>query len=433
MVLGQDTATSSTARDDSGYKAALASKSLRRLLFGYIPFALSSSMDKIAIVWIASELVPDNKALAISAVTILYLAPGVVVSLVFGGRLAKVAPERLTLINSVNKCFFLVLGGVLHIAGVLSFSLFLIFLSMASLSGTFGRASWQSAIRTTAEDRHRFAANSLFSTVTQISFMAGPALGGILIAAVGAGPVLVLDGLCYLSVLSAVISVSRTRAASVASSPSQTEEGSETQERSGARTRAWVLVAVTGVFYALYGPMVVQLPLKLIEDFQMSDTEAARSLGFAWSAVGAGSAMTALLVGTRQTLARQGWACFIIFGWGVATVIVGVATNLPVLIAGLLLGGIVFAPYTSIAQTILQKTLNRDSFNTVNMYYSAVLNGAQPIGVAAAGALGSVYGPTPILVVTGILLVTTAAAAAAVTALTSRKESAVVQPQAECQ
>ncbi|MET8978267.1 MFS transporter [Streptomyces sp. NPDC004539] len=427
--MGQETASSTKVREKSGYRAALANKAIRRLLIGYIPFSLSSSMDKIAIVWIASELMPADKSLAISAVTILYLAPGVLVSLAFGTRLARVSPDRLTLVNSVNKCSFLTLSGILHILDLLSFSLFLVFLCLASLSGSFGRASWQSAIRNSAEGKHLFAANSLFSTVTQISFMAGPALGGILIAAMGAGPVLILDGLSYLSVLGAVLSVSRGKTPSAAApAPPQDEAPPEPVEQPGARTRAWVLVSVTGVFYALYGPMVVQLPLKLIEDFRMSDTEAARSLGYAWSAVGVGSAITALLVGTRQSLARQGWASFVIFGWGAATVVVGLAPNFPVVIAGLFLGGLVFAPYTSIVQTILQATLSRRGFDTVNMYYSAVLNGAQPVGVAAAGALGVAYGPTPILVGTGILLIGTAATAAA---LTLRKGMSLDQRRAE--
>lgn len=385
-------------------------------------------MDEIAIVWIASQLAPSSKSLAISAVTIVYLAPGVVLSLIFSHRLSKVTPDRLTLINSVNKCFFLTLSGVFYIGDLLSFPLFLVFLSFASLSGAFGRASWQSAIRNSADEKHRFAANSLFSTVTQVSVIAGPAVGGTLIATIGAGPVVILDGLSYLSVLSAVLSVSKGSVTSAAAASLQDEAVPEAEEHMGARTRAWILVAMTGVFYALYGPMVVQLPLKLIEDFQMSGTEAARSLGYAWSAVGVGSAFTALIVGTRQSLARHGWAAFIIFGWGAATVIVGLAPNLPVVIAGLLLGGLVFAPYTSVVQTILQTTLSRRSFSTVNIYYSAVLNGAQPVGIAAAGALGVVLGPTPILVGTGVLLIAAALTAAA---LTSRKGAKLVAAKAD--
>ncbi|MET9694088.1 MFS transporter [Streptomyces sp. NPDC006514] len=394
----------------SGYQSAWSNARIRRLLIGYMPFALSTSMDKIAIVWIAAQLNPDSKSLAISGVTIAYLVPGVLVNVFFGRQLARVTPARLTVVNSANKCTFLVIAGGLYWADALSMPFFLVCLGLASLTGSFGRAAWQSAIRDSAKPGELFAANSLFSTVTQVGFLAGPAVGGIVIAATGAGPVLLLDGLGYLSVLAAVVSVRNgTTGAGPASvpAPSRGAVDESSPATSRALRTAWVLVGATAVFYALYGPLLVQLPLKLIEDFSMSDAQAARSLGYAWSAVGAGSAVTGLLLGTRKNLARPLWAAVIIFGWGAATVIVGLATNLPTVVAGLLLGGLVFAPYSTIVITILQESLPRPAFDSINMYYAAVLNGAQPVGVAAAGAVGVMAGSGPILTVTGFLLIGT--------------------------
>ncbi|WP_334314390.1 MFS transporter [Streptomyces xanthophaeus] len=390
----------------TGYRSALANARVRRLLIGYLPFSLSTAMDKIAIVWIAAQLAPADKSLAISGVTIAYLVPGVLVNVVFGRWLATVPSARLTIANSLNKCCFLVVAGVLHSAGVLTLPVLLGCLGVASLTGSFGRAAWQSAIRDSARPDELFAANSLFSTASQAGFMAGPALGGVLIAAIGAGPVLILDGLAYLSVLAAVVSVRGASIPTGTATPHTPDDKAAVAERSALRM-AWVLVGATAVFYALYGPLIVQLPVKLMEDFAMSDTDAARSLGYAWSAVGAGSAVTGLVLGTRKSLARPVWAAAIVFGWGVATVVVAVAPNLPVVVAGLLLGGLVFAPYSTIVITILQQSLSRAGFDSVNMYYAAVLNGAQPVGVAAAGALGVVLGAGPILTGTGILLMVT--------------------------
>ncbi|HSV67266.1 MAG TPA: hypothetical protein VLJ59_15330 [Mycobacteriales bacterium] len=391
----------------------MATPVLRRLLWGYGPAALGNAMDEIAIVWTAQHLVSANRAAAIAAATASFLAPGVAVNIALARRLAGVDPRTLVTVDGLTKACCLVLCGALQIAGALTLPVFAVLLAAAGASGPFGRAAFRTVLRDAVDPSRYFAANSLVSAVAQTSFMFGPALAGAVIVWQGPGVVLILDGLAFLGVVRAVRAVSSPV---VPTGGARCPADGAPQAAHGARRRGVTrtgstLVWMTGLFYLLYGPMVVSLPLKLTDELNIPGSHAAGSLGLAWSAMGIGSVCTTLVLAKATRLAHPHAAVAVVAGWGAITLLVAAAPNVMVVVAALFLGGIIFAPYSAIVLTVLQSRLSRPRFAVTNLRYAAACDGSQPLGILGAGAVGAFLSPSSVLAWTGGLLILVAAVA----------------------
>ena len=105
-------------------------------------------------------------------------------------------------------------------------------------------------------------------------------------------------------------------------------------------------------------------------------------------------------------------AALISVGWGVATVFVALPTHVLVAVGAMFFGGLVYAPYSAIVSTVMQRQLPPDRLNQASAYYSSITNSAGPAGILAGGLVAVAIGPSITMLAAGELLVTAGLCAA---------------------
>lgn len=277
----------------------------------------------------------------------------------------------------------------------------MILLSLASLSRPLAGAGSRALTRELVDRDSLFTANTLLASAVQTASMVGPALAGILIAATDAGLVLGIDALSFLVFAMVLLTVRSAPA------PSQQADVEDKARRGIGWLRDYPtilgLFILVALFLILYGPFVVGLPL--IAEQRAGQWSAETVLGVLWSAFGIGAVLGNLLVGARRSLAHSRTAALIAAAWGAVTIVVAVPAHLAVALIAMLIGGLVYAPYTAILSTVMQRHLPESRLKEASAYYVAVTSSAGPLGTLLGGLLVASVSATSGLAIDGAVLV----------------------------
>jgi MFS family permease len=162
-------------------------------------------------------------------------------------------------------------------------------------------------------------ANSLSQLIRPVALrLAGPALGGALVAALGAGGAFALDAASFLVSAAALVAMSRTHRPSPGAGEGSTLRQVATGMRY-VRSHAWLwaTLASAAVAYLLFmGPTEVLLPFVVKNELHGG----AGQLGLVFAAGGFGSLICALAIGTHGLPGRS--MTFIYGTWTAATLAV---------------------------------------------------------------------------------------------------------------
>jgi MFS transporter, DHA3 family, macrolide efflux protein len=166
------------------------------------------------------------------------------------------------------------------------------------------------------------AGNTVFGLADQLSLMIGPALAGVVAAAAGPAVVIAADAASW-----AVLAISYARVAPLATrltrasnppSPGPRPASAQSPRSGWAVIRSSPvlpgLLALSFVFYLLYGPVDVALPVHVATDLHGS----AALLGTFWAVFGVGA-----IIGELSAPYLRRWRVWptmtgIVLGWGLA-------------------------------------------------------------------------------------------------------------------
>lgn len=300
--------------------------------------------------------------------------------------------------------------------GVLHPALYLALLAGSSLLHAWGGSAKYALAAQVRPAEQRLAANSLLSTSAWVSTIVGPALAGVLAAAVTPAWIIGLDALSF-----AVLAVRAGRlggpgrkappgrpAGPPAGSPPGAVPGAGLRVLR-ARPELLGLLAVTWLFNLFYGPVEVALPLFVGEDLHAG----AGVLGLYRAAFGIGAVTGALAVGALRRLPLWPVLLGIVAGQGLAMLPFGLHAPAGFSLAGFALGGVIYGPYSALAFNLFQDLTPAAALTTVLALRAAVLLTASPVGAALGGPLTVALGPRRVLAGTGIAMVIVAACATA--------------------
>jgi hypothetical protein len=339
--------------------------------------------------------VPAAPAIGMVAAAPFVLAT--VVALAVGLGRVRVAPRTLLLADCVLRVVTFGLLGSLAVAGRLTLPVLAGGLLAGSAARMVGSSSRRVLATSLAGERDRFAVNGLLGLNSNVAlYVLGPVVGGIVVAAVGAGPALFADAGGALLLLGTVLRVvPRTvtvRQEGWGSAPS----GWQIMRRLPVAVR---LLVVVFFFNLLYMPIEVALPLYVQGDLHGG----AAGLGLLWAALGAGAATGAALTNQLRNLPQRHLLIAIIGLWGLCPVALAAVPNLTVALVVFGLGGLVWAPFTPVAYSFLQSGLAADEQQQVVTLWSTGVALAAPIGLAAGGPLIQLTGTHAGLVLSGVL------------------------------
>lgn len=369
------------------YRQVLRNRRLALLLGGDVMSKIGDGMVVVALpletLRIHGRL---NSAIAISLIEAAPYTLAVALSLVFGLGRRRFRPRALILTDCALR--FVVFTGVAVLA--LGQVLPLWVLGAALFAGSALRLLASSSRRLIAtgmsDEPSRFAVNALLGTSDSLAlYVAGPVLGGVLAVAVSPAFVLLLDGASFLILLLVVLIAVPAGTSEIANNSADTQSGWTILRH--VPVAAWLFIVVF-FFNLFYMPVEVALPLLVRGPFHAS----AGALGAIWTSFGIGALVGALATNQLRRLPQTALLVAIIAGWAGCITLLAAAPNTLVAAIALAVGGLVYAPFTPVAYSLIQSLLDPHQQQPVLTLWAAGTAVAAPIGLLLGGPLIQIAG-----------------------------------------
>jgi MFS family permease len=304
-----------------------------RLLFtGETISLVGDQFHFVALAWLTLQL--TGSGLALGTVLMVAAVPRAIFMLVGGALSDRLSPRTLMLVSNALRAVVVGIVAALVISGRAELW------HLYVLAGIFGvvDAIFHPALNTIVpmlvSERLLPPANALVQIMAQLSGLIGPALAGVVVAAVQTGPAFAIDAASFAVAAGALILVRggrRTTGGSHDSADGRSEpEGLLGTIRAGL-SYAWsdppvrALVFLTAALnFAFTGPVSVGLPYLADTRFDGGPV----ALGLMFSAFGAGAVAGALLAGSLRHVPRLGIVILAIaVALGIGEALVGLAPS----------------------------------------------------------------------------------------------------------
>ncbi|MEA2508559.1 MAG: hypothetical protein QOG21_641 [Actinomycetota bacterium] len=378
---------------------ALSQRDFAMLWAGQTISLFGDGIFTIALAWQALEL--SGSATTLGLVLLVRSAARILI-LLLGGAMADRVPRRaLMLIGdsiqalAVGTVAYLISIGQLHI-----WHLVVLGAITGAGSGILFAAATALVPQLVTEE-FLASANSLTSTSRLLAFqLIGPAVGGVLVAAVGTTVAFSVDAASFLASIAALVLI-RPRALAVTSSAALLTDVKEGFSYVKKRPWLWVTLLAVGTVgnFAAYGPLSVLVPLLV-----RSMHGGADALGLVYAGFGVGGVGAAVLSGSvrlpRDTsaLAFLGW---VVSGLGIAAL--GLASSVLMVAALLAVVGFFNEAAQVIWVTLLQIHIPERLLGRIASIDWFVSLSLQPLGLGLAGPAAAALGVGGALVVGGTM------------------------------
>jgi predicted MFS family arabinose efflux permease len=386
------------------YRRLLQHRPTRLLLTGLGASALGDGLSIVTIAWLAVRIAPASDVgffvgLAVAA----YTLPGVIGAVAFG-RLLRGRPARTMLLaHCLLRAGCLGAVALLYAGGTLAPALYVILLAGSSLMYAWGNAGQYTMLSEAGGPEGRMAVNSLASAQVSFATIVGPLLAGLLLGFVSPGLLLAVDAASF-----AFLGVVAWRAGAATEAVEQPidSRAAESGFRLLRRPDLLSLTLVTWVFFFLYGPVEVALPVYVAVDLQGPS----ELLGAYWTTFGVGALAANLITGTIRGRNMRRITLLIVAGWG-ACLLPFAFAPIPVTLVAFALGGVIYGPFIPLTYALFQSSTTAANLPSVLAARSAVVMISTPLGTAIGGPLVGALGAAGTLGVSGLTTLVLAAAA----------------------
>ncbi len=397
----------------------------RRYFTGQVISLSGNWMQTVAALWLVLSL--TGSGVAVGLTTALQFLPMLLFG-AWGGLLADRFPKRRLLIVTQTLMALPAIGlfAVTEAGTVAPWMVYVAVLAMGAVNAVDNPTRQSFVIEMVGSDRVVNAV-SLNSVIVQAARIVGPAIAGLLIAAVGVGPCFAVNALTFAAMIIALWSMdpAQLRSAPPAGrEPGAIRAGLRYVRRTPALAVPLALMALVGTFGFNF-----QVVLPLLARFSFDG--GAGAYAALVSAMGVGSVAGALVTGARgRTGPRLIAAAALAFGASalLAATMPALALEIPVLA---LLGAAAVTFAASINST-LQLAVEPAMRGRVMALYSVVFLGSTPIGGPLTGWLSQAYDPRVALLLAAVSGLAAAWAArvsfARIEARAKEGEEAVAQP-----
>ena len=369
--------------------ASLRFPNFRLWFFGQTLSLMGTWMQSVAQGWVVYQL--TNSALALGAVSFIGTIPTLFLMLP-GGAIVDRLPHRRLLMStqSVMMMLAFIMAG-LAATGKLQVWQIAVLAAILGITQSFDAPARQTLAVEMVEDR-RYLSNAiaLNSTIFNLARIVGPAIGGIVLAAVGAAWCFGLNGLSFVAVLIALMLMRLpATAAEVRAGPllEQTMIGLRYVWDDVPIRTMMMLVAMGALFGSFYA---VLLPAFAAEVLNIGEI----GLGALNVAVGAGALVGSLIVASlgqshrKPQLLTAASLMFPLSLLGLA------ATRIyPVCLMSLAMIGVSFVIQNATINTLIQQTIPDQLRGRVMAVYSLTFFGTAPFAALLAGGLAQAFGP----------------------------------------
>ncbi|GIH04567.1 putative drug antiporter protein precursor [Rhizocola hellebori] len=402
----------------AAYRRVLGSPTMRRFLPAMGVSALGDGMSVVVIAWLAITIAPAEQAGAWTALALAaFSLPATVGALAFGRIARRLSGAKLVACDATLRAAALGAVAVLGATGQLTPPLYVALLGVSSLWHAWGLAGMYTLVAEALPSDDHVVGNSLLGTGTQTAYIVGPALAGLLVPAIGPAGAIGVDALSW-AVLAAV-------SWTIAGPTRSHAEAAKGDWRALFRYPQLLgLVLITCAFFFLYGPVEVALPVHVVLDEHGS----AAMLGAFWAVFGIGAVVGGLAAATLRNRPLGTVVVFIIVGWGLALLPLGLSGRLVPGLIGFAVGGVIYGPFTSVTSAMVQRTSPPELLSRVLATRGALTIPATSLGALAGGPLVGWLGARETLLASAIATVALGLGVGVAQLRSSQNGTAVAEP-----
>jgi MFS family permease len=356
----------------------------RLFFFGQLTSVAGTWMQNIALAWLVGQLAPRSRGLALGLLSVCRFGPFTLLGL-FAGVVTDRFDNRRTVI--ATQSIQMVFSALLAVLALLGDAQLWHVYAIAALTGAavvFDAPSRQNLTFQMVGKDELPNAVALNSSLFNMARIFGPALAGVLIAAVGAGWCFAINALSFLAVLAALLAM-RTAELYPLEGRRRPTLWSGTREgfgyARGNRTVRVTLVMMV-VFASLCFNFNILLPLLAKNTLDAGP----RTFGIISAAFGAGALIGPL---SAATLASARWRPILLGAGGFGLTELVIAPVHGTLLASVLLfvSGVFFTSYTANTNASIQlASPDHLRGRVLGLYYYA-WNGLAPLGALVVGWL----------------------------------------------
>lgn len=370
-------------------------------------------MQRIAMDWLVLQL--SGSVAAVGVTVFMQFTPMLVFGLWGGVLTDRYSKQRLLVITQSCAAGLAALLAVLTLTGVIEvWHVYAISFALGLVTVVDNPAR-QVFVNELVGPRYLRNAISLNSSIFQLGGLIGPALGGILITAVGGGWSFAINAVACLAVVFAVATLKRSELHASPAAPrgkGQLAEGMRYVRRKPVIFWTVVMVAVIAVF-------AFNMPVFLAAYANDVYHVGAQGYGL-FNALVAAGALAGALASTRRTSVRLSMVVGTAAVLGIVQAVAGFAPG-EVAFGALLVGvGVGNLLFITAANSLVQMSSNVQIRGRVISLYILVLLGGQALGGPLMGWVVEQVGPHIAMAISGLV---PAAAAAVVAVLIARQAS----------
>ncbi|MCW2990183.1 MAG: major facilitator superfamily protein [Solirubrobacterales bacterium] len=373
-------------------------RDFRLLWTGMAVSMLGDGIYFVAVAFQAYAL--DNDPSALAAVGLAWTG-GMVVFLLLAGLVADRQPRRRVMMAAdALRAVVLAVIGALSIAGVLEIWMLASLAALYGAGEAFFGPAFSALIPELVPEDQLIQANSVEHAVRPLaSQVAGPAIGGLIVAAVGPGTGFVVDAATF------AVSIACLAAMRVQEVPAPTPTGALREIREGlayVRSQAWLwatLLAAALSLLVFLGPEEVLVPYVIKNDFGGG----AGAFGLLLAVAGVGNAAGSFFMGRRSIPRKPVTVMYLYWGFGILPLAAYAAATATWQLMPLAFAiGFAMSSGMVIWTTLMQRRVPRELRGRVNSVDWFVSIGLTPISFALVGPLSKAFGIDATFVVAGV-------------------------------
>jgi DHA3 family tetracycline resistance protein-like MFS transporter len=360
---------------------------------------LGDGLYLVAIAWQTYAI--SNVPTAMSIVGIATTLPQLVLLLVSGALSDRLPRRRLMVVADALRAVAIGVLGALALLGGLSLAVIVGLVAVYAVGTALFQPASTSLLPQVVPPERRAQANGLMRLASALAVrLVGPALGGVVVGAFGAGTAFLADAATF------VVSLSLLLVVSAYPPPDRTAKGLLADVREGlgfVRRQGWLTASLAGASIGLLcyeGPTAILLPFLIKNHFGGH----AADLGLVLSAGGAGAVLAAFLISHFGLPPRRMGLMYLLWSLLAFSVtlyaLAGSIWQLAVvcfLAIGAMIGGDV------IWTTLLQDHVPHELLGRVASLDTVVSFSLVPLSMALTGPIAAAAGARPTMLVAGIV------------------------------
>lgn len=366
--------------------ASLSVPNYRKFFAGQAISLTGTWMQSVALAWLVLQLTGSatwlGLAVALQTLPILLLGP-------YAGVLVDRVDKRRLLVGTQSAAAVLALVlGVLTVRDDITMAWVLLLSLALGLVNTMDNPARQAFVREMVPEPLVRNAVTLSSVVVNASRAVGPAVAGVLIAAVGVGTCFLVNAASFVAVIAAYLLMDGSQlrpSTPTPRAPGQLRQGLAYVRRTRDLFVPLLMMALVGT---LTYEFQVSLPALVTDTFG----EGATSLGWIFSAMGIGAVVGGLVSASRHTTGIRPMVASAT-AFGTATALTALAPTVQVAMAALLLVGAASVWFLSVGNATLQVTSHPQMRGRVMALWAVAFLGSTPIGGPLVGWIAEHAGP----------------------------------------